>query len=60
MSDLKGIPSNGISIEEYRKLIQSKSKVILETLKGVTYEQSRDIIEVVSSEIERKISKMTL
>jgi hypothetical protein len=60
MLDLSGIPKDGISIEKYRELIQSKAKAICETLKGVTYEQSKGIIEVVSDEIERRISKTTL
>ncbi len=47
-------------IEQTREIIQKKSKDILEILKGVTYEQSKMIIEVVSDEIKNTISKTTL
>ena len=47
-------------IEETRETIQKKSKNILEMLKGITYEQSKVIIQVVTDEIENRISKTTL
>ena len=47
-------------IEETREIIQKKSKDILEILKGVTYEQSKGIIEVVTDEIRKRMSKTIL
>ena len=54
------VESKLTKIEQTREIIQKKSKDILEILKGVTYEQSKMIIEVVSDEIKNTISKTTL
>jgi hypothetical protein len=47
-------------IEETHEIIQKKSKDILEILKGVTYEQSKAIIEIVADEIRKRMSKTIL
>ena len=47
-------------IEEYRALIQSKKTAVLEILKGVTYEQGIDIIELVEDEMKRQIKQTKL
>ena len=47
-------------IEDTHKICQKKSKDILEILKGVTYEQSKGIIEIVTDEIRNRMSKTIL
>lgn len=50
----------GISIEEYRAVVQSKKKAILELLKGVNFEQANDILELVTEEVNEKKSQSIL
>tara|TARA_R110000868_G_scaffold33215_3_gene120843 strand:- start:5540 stop:5713 length:174 start_codon:yes stop_codon:yes gene_type:complete len=50
----------GILKTEYQELLQTKKKAILELLKGVNFEQIRDILELVSTEVEEIKSQSIL
>ncbi|MBP2282966.1 putative house-cleaning noncanonical NTP pyrophosphatase (MazG superfamily) [Flavobacterium sp. CG_23.5] len=50
----------GILKTEYQELLQTKKKAILELLKGVNFEQIRDILELVSNEVEEIKSQSIL
>lgn len=50
----------GIPIEEYRALVQSKKKAVLELLKGVNFEQANNILELVTEEVNEKKSQSIL
>lgn len=58
MSEIKMY--KGIPIEEYRTLVQVKKKAILELLKGVNFEQAKDILELVTEDVNEKKSQSIL
>lgn len=51
---------SNLTKEETHEMIQKKCKNILETLKGVTYEQSKAILQIVTDEISERMSKTIL